>query len=88
MKKNFLLCACLLSVSFYIIIDAEAKMIPKGNIYDIVVRCDGANQKDLHVQIRRVTQPEAEEEAKHQAWVQRYWGTDCRKPKIKSVKKL
>lgn len=86
MKKMFLICACFLSACFYVIIDAEAKHIPSGDSYEVVARCEGANQKDEKITGKYVTQYDAEKAAKHKAWVGRYWGTDCKNPKIRSIK--
>lgn len=88
MKKTIVVCASVLLACFFINADAEAKQIPKGDTYDVVARCDGPNQKDVHVQVRAVTQPEAEQMAKHKAYLGRYFGSDCRKPIIRKIKKL
>jgi len=85
MKKTPVIYASFLLACFLITTAAEAKNIPKGNTYDVVVRCDGANQKDLHVQVRAVTQPEAEQMAKHQAYLGRAFGSSCKSPKIKKI---
>ncbi|CAH2031322.1 hypothetical protein [Trichlorobacter ammonificans] len=88
MKKTPVICASFLLACFLINTDAEAKRIPTGNTYDVVVRCDGPNQKDQYVQVRAVTQPEAEQMAKHKAYLARYFDSSCKNPKIKKIKKL
>lgn len=87
MKKLLFICACFISALFFINFGVEAKMMPKGSIWEIDVLCDGGNQKIVHAQVRAVTQPEAEQMAKHQAYLGRYFGTDCKKPKILKLKK-